>query len=139
MLDVIATTHRTLDNDRFWQTANMEPLYNSAGHVCAWIKGDTIRDRDGTVVAFVRGEHIFTTRGRTIGRLHQGDIRDKRGNIVAWLNGATGGPSRPVRSVTPVKPIAGVTPVRPVEPVAPVWPVPSLGWSSQSWGAFIQS
>jgi len=116
----------------------MEPLYDSSGRVCAWIKDDTIRDRNGAVVAFVRGEHVFTTPGRTVGRLHQGNIRDMRGNVVAWLEGATGGPSRPVRSVTPVRPVAGVTPVRPVEPVAPVWPVPSQNRSSHSWNAFIQ-
>src|SRR4051812_35864490 len=57
----------------------MTPIYDAAGRVCAWLLDDTLRSLGGRVVAFVRGEHIYSVSGRHLGAWDDGNIRDHRG------------------------------------------------------------
>jgi|KBSSwiStaDraftv2_1062776.scaffolds.fasta_scaffold440785_1 hypothetical protein len=115
----------------------MNPIHDSAGSVIAWIHEDVVYNLGGAPVAFVRNGSVIGFGGAHLGRFDQGHFRDHAGGVVAFTEGAIGGPLKPVRAVTPVWPVRGVVPVRPVAPVAPVRPVDSLGWSSSRWTDFL--
>jgi hypothetical protein len=120
---------------------NVNAIYNNAGILVAWINGDIIYDTSGRyAIAFIDNENVisFNNNGKYLGRFHKGFFRDKVGNAVAWIKGATGGP------ITPV-PLERVTPVfmPVVKPISPILsptinPVESLGWSMVNWGEFIK-
>ena len=113
------------------------PIRNRAGRVCGWLAGDTIRDMSGNVTAFLAGTSVAGTRGQHLGQFLDGNFRDSGGRVVGWVNGARGGPVKPVAAVTPVQPVMAVTPVRPVTPITPVSPVASLAWSPMTWEQFM--
>ena len=105
----------------------MTPIYDANGRVCAWLLDDTLRNLSGRVIAFLRDEHIYGVTGRHLGIWDDGNIRDHRGDVMAWLVGARGGP---------VKPVPGVPPVPPVPNVPPVPAVPTFGWSRLDFEGF---
>ena len=70
----------------------MTPIYDRSGRVCAWLENTMIRDLGGRVSAFVSGAELVGSTGRHLGRFQDGNIRDHRGAVVAWVKGATGGP-----------------------------------------------
>lgn len=115
----------------------MNPIFNSAGSVVAWLKDDRILNMHGQHIALVRGNSVITYTCTQVGNFNNGIFRDFHGHAVAWIRGAEGGPLRPVPSVPPVPPVPAIPPVPPVPPVPWVPPVPSLSWSSKDWTAFI--
>ncbi|GAA3974612.1 4-fold beta flower protein [Mucilaginibacter dorajii] len=120
---------------------NVNAIYNNAGVLVAWINGDIIYDSTGRdAIAFIDNQKVisFSNDGKYLGRFHNGFFRDKVGNAVAWIKGATGGP------ITPI-PLERITPVfmPVVKPITPVLlpmvdPIESLGWSVVNWGEFVK-
>ncbi|NIS60528.1 MAG: hypothetical protein GTO13_07480 [Proteobacteria bacterium] len=115
----------------------MEPIYDPAGAIVAWKRGDDIHDVHGQAVAFVSNKNVVSYSGRYLGVLDKGLFRDHHGDPVAFMRGATGGPVLPVPSEKPVPPVPAVAPARPEPPIPPVPGVPSLRWSSLSWEQFL--
>jgi hypothetical protein len=115
----------------------MNPIFDSAGLVVAWLKDDRILNMHGKHIALVCGKSVITYTGVQVGNFGSGIFRDSHGHSVAWIRGAEGEPLRPVPSVPPAPPVPGVPPVPPVPPVPWVPPVPSSSWSSRDWTAFI--
>ncbi|MFQ6078907.1 MAG: 4-fold beta flower protein [Thermodesulfobacteriota bacterium] len=115
----------------------MEPIYDSAGAIVAWKRGDDIHDLHGRAMAFLSNNNVVSYSGRHLGVLDKGFFRDHHGDVVAFMRGATGGPVLPVPSVPPIAPVPAVAPARPEPPVPPSSAVPSVRWSSFSWGQFI--
>lgn len=115
----------------------MEPIYDSAGAVVAWKREGDIHDVRGQAVAFLSNKNVVSYSGRHLGVLDKGLFRDHRGDIVAFMSGARGGPLLPVQSEKPVPPVPAFAPVRPEPPVPPAPAVPSLRWSPLSWEQFI--
>lgn len=118
----------------FWRRREdqvVEPIYDSAEAVVAWKRRDEIHDLHGQAVALLSKKNVVSYSGRQFGVLDKGLFRDRHGDVVAFMFGATGGP------VLPVPPGPVVPPERPEPPVPPDPAVPSLRWSSLSWERFI--
>lgn len=115
----------------------MEPIYDRQGIVVAWKNGNVIHDISGNAIAFINDTNVISYTGKHLGVLNNGFFRDHRGDAVAFMKGATGGPILPVLSVPPVPPVPAIAPVPPIPPIPPVPAVPSLSWSDLSWDKFI--
>ncbi len=115
----------------------MQPIHDSAGAVVAWKRENDIHNTRGEAVAFLSNRNLVSYKGRHLGVFDKGLFRDYRGDVVAFMRGATGGPVLPVPSEVPVPPVPAVAPVRPEPPVPPEPAVPSLRWSSLSWEEFV--
>jgi len=102
----------------------VEAIYDSAGAVVAWKRGDDIHDVRGRAIAFLSNKNVVSYSGKQLGVLDKGLFRDHHGDVVAFMRGATGGPVLPVPSEKPVPPVPAVAPARPEPPVprAPVVP-----------------
>jgi hypothetical protein len=94
----------------------MEPIYDSAGAVVAWKRDDDIHDVHGRAIAFLSNKNVAGYNGKHLGVLDKGFFRDHRGDVVAFMRGATGGPVLPVPSEKPVPPVPAVAPARPEPP-----------------------
>ena len=114
----------------------MDPIYDRSGHVVAWLRGNDIYNLNGSHAAVLNRQNVYGHRGQQLGLFGNGQFRDSRGGVVAFMRGATGGPVKPVPSVPPVPPVPSVPPVPAVPSVPRVPAVPSLGWGIQ-WQEFI--
>ncbi|TES85194.1 MAG: hypothetical protein E3J89_05025 [Candidatus Aminicenantes bacterium] len=116
----------------------MEPIYDQNGRTVGWLKEDVVYYIDGSPCTFIRNGNIFNYEGDYLGRLNRGFFRDKDGNAVAFMRGATGGPIPPISEVSPVPPIPAIPTIPPIPAVPPVPPIPSLNWSNISWEEFLK-
>jgi hypothetical protein len=115
----------------------MTPIHDRKGRPIAWYaEKKALVSYRGRYVAVIRDDKVYTMSGVYLGRFKKGFFRDRHGGAVAFVEGATGGPTLPVRAVAPVAPVLPVAPVTPVLPVAPVAPVASLSWGAE-WDAFL--
>ena len=83
----------------------MEPIYDQNGRTVGWLKEDVIYDIDGTPRAFIREGAVFNYEGDYLGRLDRGFFRDRNGDAVAFMRGASGGPVPEVAPVPPAPPL----------------------------------
>lgn len=116
----------------------MEPIYGPNGDVVAWLDSpDAIRALDGGVIGWLYGDAVYTTAGSHVGYFNDGLLRDNNGDVVAWIEGASGGPLKPIRSIRPVQPIRGIAPIRPIREIRNVRAMRSLSWSRMSIGQYL--
>jgi hypothetical protein len=87
--------------------------------------------------AFVRRNAVFSFGGHCIGRIETGFIRDRKGDAVAFMDGAKNGPPVPIPEFPPLKPILPIPPSTPVPSEAPVSPPASNAWSVLDWEQFL--
>lgn len=112
---------------------SMEPIYGHRGDVVAWLEDDeVIRNLRGAVIGWLYETAVHGRRGQHAGYFDDGLFRDNHGAVVAWVDGATGGPTKPVKRVRPVQPVREVRPVRSVRQVRQVRAVRSRSWSRLS-------
>ena len=116
----------------------MKPIYDKHGRTVGWLKEDTIYDLNGTPRAYIREGAIFNYSADYIGRLDCGFFRDRDGDAVAFIEGASGGPLPPVPEVPPAPPVLAIPPVPPVPPVPPIPAISSLSWSNLAWEEFLR-
>jgi hypothetical protein len=116
---------------------NLTPIYGQSGRVCGWEDGDTIRDMQGRVAAFIFGISVVSLQGKHLGWFQDGNLRDPRGAVVGWVVGANGGPVKPAASARPAMPAMAARPAMPAQPATPVVPVWSLSWSAMTWEQFL--
>ena len=114
-------------------------VYNQAGVVIGWIKNNIIFNYEGNkAVAFIDKEDVFSfgNGNAYLGRFHKGFFRDKTGNAVAWVHGASGGPITlpPLDRVAPIfMPV-----IKPITPITTIInPIETFSWSNMSWEDFI--
>ncbi|WP_299039803.1 4-fold beta flower protein [uncultured Pseudokineococcus sp.] len=118
----------------------MDPIYGPNGHVAAWLeRPDCVRSLDGAVIGWLHGDAVHGLGGQHVGYFNDGLFRDQRGDVVAWVTGARGGPVKPVKQAAPIRPIRQVRPVRAIRQIRQVRAVKSLHWSSQSIEAYLPS
>jgi hypothetical protein len=113
-------------------------IYNRNGRVIGWLDGKVLRDISGRHRAFVYDNNVFTYSSVHLGTFQNGYIRDNRGNAVAFIDGAKGGPLPPLPSLPPLAPLFPLAPISPIPPVPPVAPIPSLSWSELDWDEFLE-
>jgi len=112
----------------------MQPIYGRNGQAVGWINDDVIYDRNNRYRAFVRNGDVFTYQGRHLGVLDRGFFRNRRGDVVTFMNGAQGGPIPPIPAIPPIPP---VPPVPPIPPIPPIAPIGSFSWSQSDWEGFL--
>jgi hypothetical protein len=106
----------------------------------AWLRNDVVLDRGShRYVAFLQGRpgYLFSYDGRYLGWLQRGYVRDRKGDAVAFLQGARGGPVLPVYSDSAVRPVPLARPVAPQPMPAPSPAAPTRNWSQLSWNQFL--
>jgi hypothetical protein len=115
----------------------MDAIYGPRGNVVAWFNVDHFVALGGATVGWLYDDAVHSLRGNHVGYFTDGLFRDHAGRVVAFVDGATGGPVRPVRHVRPVQPVRHVRPVRPVRGVRQVRGVWSASWSSHSFDDYL--
>ena len=116
----------------------MTPIYNRMGRPVGWITTRHIFDLKGSPVAFLDGDSVVSFSGRHLGFFDRGLFRDQRGDVVAFLSGAKGGPALPpVPEVAPNPPAPINLPILPRLSNRPIAPIPFMNWSQTDWRQFI--
>jgi hypothetical protein len=117
---------------------NLNPIYDREGQVVGWKKDQNIYHLDGSHAAVKDNINVYGHNGQHLGILLEGFFRDHRGDAVAFLSGAIGGPILPTPSIPPDPPIPS-KPSIPTNPsIPPIPAIPSLDWGI-SWQEFINS
>ena len=114
----------------------MNPIYDREGQVVGWKNDENIYDLDGSHAAVRNKENVYGPSGQHLGLLLEGFFRDHRGDAVAFLSGAIGGPILPTTSLPPIPPMPS-TPPSPAKPSIP--PIPGhsfLGLGHQLEGIY---
>lgn len=113
-------------------------FYDRHGYPIAYMEdGEHIFLFDGSPVAYVYDNAVYTFRGEHIGWFENGWVRDLSGRCAFFTEEATGsGPAKPVKRVKPVKSVKRVKPVKSVKQVRRVRSVNSLSWSESSGAVF---
>ncbi|WP_420715640.1 4-fold beta flower protein [Streptomyces sp. SBT349] len=117
----------------------MRPIFNRSGHVCAWLRDDSVFCHNGAAIAFLHQTDVISYRGNYLGSFSRGYFRDRRGAPVAWMEHATGGPVLLIPAPLPDPPVPDIIPERPSLPVSPVRSVDSLLWSRLTWDNFLDT
>jgi hypothetical protein len=115
----------------------MTPIFDRRGVVVAWLMDERILDRRGRHRAFLRGASVYGYDRRHRGTFKRSFFRDRHGDAVAFVKGATGGPLLPLRQLVPLAPLPQLPPLKPLVSLAPVSPLPTLRWSALTWDQFI--
>jgi hypothetical protein len=111
----------------------MTPIYGAQGDVVGWLDTpDCIRDLNGATIGWLYEDAVHGVRGQHVGYFNDGAFRDHSGEVVAWVDGATGTPLKPIQHIRPVQPVKHVNPVRAVREVKHVRAVRSISWSASS-------
>jgi hypothetical protein len=116
----------------------MTPIYDRDGKVIAWLKGKQIMNPDGSHIAMLVMKSVIDYAGKYLGIYDNGLFRDKEGNAVAFTPGAMNGPVLPIPATPPIPPIPALVPKLPIPPCPPIPPFPSLNWSKLTWPQFLQ-
>jgi hypothetical protein len=109
----------------------MEPVFDSGGRQVAWLhRGQFLIDRSNVCRAFLRGRVLFSDDRRVVGDFFNGYIWDTQGEAVAFVRGATNGPTLPApRNCAPAPPPPSV--VAPtLAPVVSALPTHRMKWSA---------
>lgn len=105
-------------------------FYDSSGTAIAFSNDDrNVFLYDGTPVANIQGNAVYTYTGTFLGWFEEGWLIDVYGRYAFFTDEVTGGPVPPIPQVAPVPPVPPVLPIQAVGPVAPVRPLPGLIWS----------
>lgn len=115
----------------------MEPIYGQSGQVVGWLSEDRLVALNGRTVGRLYDDAVHREDGSHIGYFNEGVFRDNRGDTVAFIDGASGGPMKPMKHVRPVQPVQHVQPVRAVRHVRNVRAVRSLSWSPNSFDQYL--
>lgn len=111
----------------------MEPIYDHSGAVVAWRKAEGIYALDGQACALLWNRGIHDLQGRYLGRFEDGWFRDRSGRVVAFIQGATGGPLPPSTQAPPVAPRHVLARLPEIFETAPAAPFRSTRWSDGTW------
>lgn len=116
----------------------MMTFYDSNGRAVAYTEdNENIYLYNGSPVAYLYGDLVYSFNGRQLGRFENGWIRDKRGGCVFFTENAHGaGPVKPVKHIAPVKSVKHVAPVKSVKHVPSVKAADRSSWSNISGESF---
>lgn len=106
----------------------MQPIFNRQGQTISWIRERELFNLQGISIGFLNNNAVFNLQSNYKGTFTSGFFRDRNGNAVAFIRGASNGPIPPIPSIPPIPPIPNIPPIA---------PIPSLGWSQINWNEFI--
>lgn len=115
----------------------MEAIFDRDGRAVGWRRRDAVFDARGRARAFIRTRALFTYGGRYLGPVEDGCYRDVRGDVVAFEEGATGGPLPPAIERGAVSPQPELPPPTPAVPPAASLAMRPRRWSELAWEEFL--
>jgi hypothetical protein len=117
----------------------MQPIFDRYGELRGWLDVDCVRNRTGSVIAFVSGRNdVYAPDGSHLGRFSSGYFWDHSGGAVAWTKSARGVPPTPLAAATEDPPPREPAPFRPVVREIPPRSVMATSyWSAMSWLQFL--
>ena len=116
----------------------MQAIYNKQGTTVAWLSGKDLFSTKGYFIGFVINNTVYNNRSEYCGTLKQSFFRDYHGNVVAFMDGAKGGPALPSLKSSPAKPANKARPSTKATRPALVSKPPKPSWSKLDWKMFIQ-
>jgi len=117
----------------------MTTFYNQEGKAIAYTEdGEHIYLFNGSPAGFIEKDSVFSYSGKHLGCIKEGWIVDQQGRRVFFTEDASGGPSRPVKQVTPVKSVKAVKPVKGTREMRPTTPTLTMSWSDFSSKSFFE-
>ncbi len=114
-------------------------FYDRSGNPVAYIdnRSSDIYLFDGTPVAYLNGNTVYSFRGKHLGWFEDGWVRDLNGRCSFFTENVRGsGPVTPVTRISPVPSVQRIAPIKSVEQVSRVRAVDSLSWSELSGKQF---
>ena len=115
-------------------------LYDYEGHAVAYSEdGENIYLFNGLPVAYFFGNKVYSFKGRHLGTISNGWIRDNRGLCVFFTDNAIGGPIKPIKQIKPIKGTRGIRPIKGVRHTPYIKPIDQLAWSPLSGERFFVS
>jgi hypothetical protein len=115
----------------------VQPIYLPNGQTGGWLSDQVIYDRNGQYRAFVENSGVFSFFARHLGYFTHNFFVDHLGFVVAFIDGATGGPFLPITDISPTPPVFPLPPLLPLPPIPPLSPALTGGWSQTSWDDFL--
>jgi hypothetical protein len=110
-------------------------FYNRQGKPIAYSEnGVDVYRFDGTPVAYLDGESLFSYSGKHVGWLQDEWVIDRHGGNVLFTDLASGAPLRPVKSLKPLKGLKRLRPIKGVRQHAPLRPLRRLSWADRNDG-----
>lgn len=99
--------------------------------IVGWMEPDDgiLRDLGGRVIGWQCDDATYGLTGRHVGYFNDGLFRDNRGEVVAFIQGARGGPAKPARHARPARPAKAARPARPARAARAARAARSSTWS----------
>ncbi|MFA6473176.1 MAG: 4-fold beta flower protein, partial [Candidatus Latescibacterota bacterium] len=86
---------------------------------------------------FLKRHGVYSFNGIYLGSFKRGYFRDKKGNAVAFVEGALGEPPVPKVTIKKIPPKTMLLPIPPLKEKAPVSPSPRPFWSDSTFVSFL--
>jgi hypothetical protein len=116
------------------------PIFDRKGWGVGWILNDVLFDNNGMAQAFIKNDSVFRFDGGYLGQVNDGFFRDRSGDVVGWLQGATGGPLLPTTLSSGEPPRITRVPSIPLDDLVAAKPAsPSLSWSNLDFSQYLTS
>jgi hypothetical protein len=108
-------------------------FYDANGRPYAYSEdGEIIYTFSGMPIGYFAGDSIYAFNGRHIGYFESGMLRDRRGDVLLFAEGSSGGPMKPMRMMKPMKGMKRMNPMKSLKEMKPMRPMKTLGWSSHT-------
>jgi hypothetical protein len=105
-------------------------VFDRKGWGVGWLLDDILFDNQGLARAFIKNRGVFRIDGSYVGCFDDGFFRDRAGDAVGFLEGASGGPFLPAAVAPSQPPRIARVPTVPLDELVPPKPAtPSLSWS----------
>jgi hypothetical protein len=116
----------------------LEPIFDVQGQVIAWLYEQRfVIDLSNRYRAFVRDGEVWSPGRRHLGQFANGFFWEKQGKAVAFMRGASTGPSTPAPQVAPEPPRPTVPPIPPLPSLVSPVRAHSRSWSSLTFEALL--
>jgi hypothetical protein len=116
------------------------PVFDRKGWGVGWILNNVLFDNGGMAQAFIKNDGVFRFDGGYLGQVEDGFFRDRSGDVVGWLKGATGGPLLPTTLSSGEPPSIARVPTIPLDDLVAAKPAsPSLSWSKLDFTQYLTS
>ncbi|WP_417424703.1 4-fold beta flower protein [Hoeflea sp.] len=116
----------------------MEFFDRNSKATCYTPDGEHLYLWTGTPVGYFSDDRVYSFSGKLLGWYTDGWLYDRKNKPALFSSKASGGPTKPVRSVSPVKSVRSVRPIKSVRQVAHVRPAKSASWSEYSSALYFQ-
>lgn len=118
----------------------MLTFYDKNGKPIAYLDDDneSIFLYNGSPVAWLSNDTVYSYRGQVLGWFQDGWIRDLHGNCVFFSDNASGGPAKPAKQTKPARGAKSARPAKGARQARPAKAAKSVSWSISSNESFFK-